>query len=75
MAELSIAERRWPRPAERVLTLLADATPIAGLPPYLSAVTVLAPEGDPVAESSMRWPDGASAGVVSGGSKHRRRRC
>ena len=60
MAELSIAEHRWPHPAERVLTLLADATPIAGLPPYLSAVTVLAPEGDPVAElvdAVARWRD------------------
>jgi hypothetical protein len=58
MAELSIAEERWPHPAERVLTLLADATPIAALPPYLSAVTVLAPAGDPVAElvdAVARW--------------------
>ena len=58
MAELSIAERRWPHPAERVLTLLADATPIAALPPYLSAITVLAPAGDPVAElvdAVARW--------------------
>lgn len=50
MAELSIAENRWPHPAERVLTLLADTTPITALPPYLSAVTVLVPAGDPVAE-------------------------
>ncbi len=58
MTELSIAERRWPRPAERVLTLLADSTPIAALPPYLSAVTVLVPAGDPVAETVdavARW--------------------
>ena len=58
MAELSIAEQRWPHPAERVLTLLADATPIPALPPYLTAVTVLAPEGDPVAElvdAVARW--------------------
>lgn len=58
MAELRIAEQRWPRPAERVLTLLADATPIATLPAYLSAVTVLAPTGDPVAElvdAVARW--------------------
>lgn len=50
MAELSIAENRWPHPAERVLTLLADTTPITALPPYLSAITVLVPAGDPVAE-------------------------
>ncbi|MEO8311813.1 MAG: toll/interleukin-1 receptor domain-containing protein [Caldimonas sp.] len=58
MAEMSIVEHRWPHPAERVLTLLADATPIGALPPYLSAVTVLAPAGDPVAElvdAVARW--------------------
>lgn len=58
LAELSIAEQRWPHPAERVLTLLADATPIRELPPYVSAVTVLAPAGDPVAElidAVARW--------------------
>lgn len=50
IAELGIAEQRWPHPADRVLTLLADATPIAELPPYLGAVTVLDPAGDAVAE-------------------------
>ena len=58
MAELSIAEHRWLHPADRVLTLLADATPIGALPPYLSAVTVLAPAGDAVAElvdAVARW--------------------
>ena len=58
LTELGIAQRRWPHPAERVLTLLVDATPIAALPPYLSAVTVLDPAGDPVAETVhavARW--------------------
>jgi hypothetical protein len=58
LTELSFAERRWPHPADRVLTLLADATPIAALPPYLAAVTVLDPAGDPVAETVdavVRW--------------------
>ena len=58
LSELGIAQRRWPHPAERVMTLLVDATPIAALPPYLSAVTVLEPAGDPVAETVdavARW--------------------
>lgn len=51
LTELGIARQRWPHPAERVLTLLADDTPLAALPAYLSAVTVLVPAGDPVAET------------------------
>jgi hypothetical protein len=41
-----------------VLTLLADETPVSALPPYLAAVTVLDPAGDPVAETVdavVRW--------------------
>jgi hypothetical protein len=58
MTELGIAQRRWPHPAQRVLTVLADTTPMAALPPYLSAVTVLAPAGNLVAETVdvvARW--------------------
>lgn len=58
LTELGIAQRRWPHPAQRVLTLLADDTPIASLPPYLSAVTVLKPSGNLVAETVdavARW--------------------
>jgi hypothetical protein len=51
LTELGIAQRRWPHPAQRVLTLLADDTPIGALPPYLSAVTVLKPSGNLVAET------------------------
>jgi hypothetical protein len=75
LTELGIAQRRWPHPAQRVLTLLADSTPIAELPPYLASVTVLRVEGDAVAETvdavlherdrrrrRWRWAAGAAAG-------------
>lgn len=58
MTELGIAQRRWPHPAQRVLTVLADTTPTASLPPYLSTVTVLEPAGNVVAETVdtvARW--------------------
>jgi len=50
LAELSIARQRWRRPAGRVLPVLVAPTPIAALPPYLRAVTLLQPRGDAVAE-------------------------
>jgi hypothetical protein len=58
MTEMGIAQRRWPNPAQRVLTVLADATPMSALPPYLSAVTVLEPTGNLLAETVdavARW--------------------
>jgi hypothetical protein len=51
MTELGIAQRRWPHPAQRVLTVLAETMPISALPPYLSAVTVVDPAGNVVAET------------------------
>jgi hypothetical protein len=58
LTELGLAQRRWPNPAQRVMTVVADDTPIAELPPYLSAVSVLRPTGDRVAETLdavARW--------------------
>jgi hypothetical protein len=51
LAELEIARQRWRRPAGRVLPVMVAPTPMATLPPYLSAVTVLQPRGEPVAET------------------------
>jgi TIR domain len=51
MAELSIAQQRWRRPGGHVLPVIATPTPMAALPAYLSAVTVLQPTGDLVAET------------------------
>lgn len=50
LTELNIAQKKWPHPVHHVITLVADATPIASLPPYLGAVTVLVPAGNLIAE-------------------------
>ncbi len=49
LAELDIARGRWRRPAGHILPVLVAPTPMASLPPYLSAVTLLQPRGEPVA--------------------------
>jgi len=51
LAELAIAQERWRRPAGHVLPVMIAPTPMASLPPYLSAVTVLQPTGEFVAET------------------------
>jgi hypothetical protein len=51
LAELEIARQRWRRPGGHVLPVMASPTPIAALPAYLSAVTVLQPRGEIVAET------------------------
>ena len=50
LTELGFAQAQWRRPAGRVLPVMVVTTPIAALPAYLSAVTVLAPRGETVAE-------------------------
>jgi tetratricopeptide (TPR) repeat protein len=50
-SELILAEDRWRHPARRVLPVLVAPTPFESIPPYLQAVTVLQPQGDPVAET------------------------
>lgn len=50
LAELNIAQQRWRRPGGHVLPVMVVATPIAALPIYLSAVTVLQPRGEALAE-------------------------
>ena len=51
LAELGQAEARWRRPAGHVLPVVVAATPMADIPPYLLAVTLLEPRGEPVAET------------------------
>lgn len=51
LTELSLAQKRWPRPAGRVLPILVDDLPIASLPPYLRSVSVLQSRGDLVADA------------------------
>lgn len=50
-SELSLAEQRWRHPAGRVLPVTVAPTPIESIPPYLTAVTLLQPQGDVVAEA------------------------
>lgn len=50
LAELNIAQQRWRRPSGHVLPVMVVPTPMAALPAYLSAVTVLQPRGETVAE-------------------------
>lgn len=51
LTELDQARQRWRRPAGRVLPVMVEPTPIADMPAYLSAVTILQPLGEPVAET------------------------
>ena len=51
LAELGHLERRWPRPAGYVLPVVVATTPKSAIPPYLLAVTLLEPRGEPVAET------------------------
>jgi TIR domain len=51
LAELEFAQAHWRRPSGHVLPVMVVPTPISALPPYLSAVTVLQPRGELVAET------------------------
>ena len=46
LTELAYARERWPHPKERVLPVRLHDTPIAAIPPYLKAVTLVEPEGN-----------------------------
>lgn len=48
--ELKFAEQKWPNPSGKVLPVALDDDAMQAIPPYLKAVTVERPEGDPVAE-------------------------
>jgi TIR domain len=50
LSELSITERKWPNPADKVLTLIVDNLPIERLPAYLRSVSILTAKGDLIAD-------------------------
>jgi len=50
MTELKFAEEKWPSPAGHVLPVMASATDMSALPPYLRAVVILRPAGSVAAE-------------------------
>jgi hypothetical protein len=70
LTELGEAQKRWRRPSGRVLPVLVEPVPMAALPPYLKAVTLLQPRGDVVAETvaavdALRPPGGGSTWVIA----------
>jgi len=52
LAELGIAEERWPHPKGHVLPLVVQPVDISRIPSYLRAVSIFDPQGDFVAEAS-----------------------
>lgn len=48
--ELKLAGERWPDPSGRILPVIISKTDWGMIPPYLTAVTVLKPEGNLAAE-------------------------
>lgn len=51
MTELKFAREQFPNPKGRVLPVMTQPTPFSDIPPYLSAITVLQPRGNLVAET------------------------
>ena len=51
LAELNLAKARWRHPGGHVLPVKVAPTPLAAIPAYLRAVTILDPQGDLVAET------------------------
>ncbi len=51
LAELNLAQQRWRHPRGRVLPVVVAPTPMASIPSYLKAVTLLQPRGEVVAET------------------------
>ena len=50
LTELKFAKQKWPQPWGRVLPVMIRPTPWEDVDPYLGAVTVLQPAGNPAAE-------------------------
>lgn len=46
LTEMEFAEKKWPRPWGKVLSVTIAPTPKADIPPYLRAGTLLQPQGD-----------------------------
>jgi nucleoid-associated protein YgaU len=55
--ELKIASRRWPTPGWHVLPVEVAPTPLADVPAYLRALTILQPEGNTAAEVLLEVDD------------------
>jgi hypothetical protein len=46
LTEISIAEKAWPKPDDRILPVLLEHVKTQDLPPYLSSVTFLETQGN-----------------------------
>lgn len=51
MTELKFAREQFSNPQGRVLPVMTKPTPFSDIPPYLSAITILQPQGNLVAET------------------------
>ena len=74
LAELNLAQQRWRHPRGRVLPVVVAPTPMASIPPYLKAVTLLQPRGELVAETlaavtqmGNRGPRALRLSLIAGG--------
>jgi hypothetical protein len=54
LTEMATARERWRNPTGHVLPVVVGTVDFDRIPPYLKAVTVLQPKGDPVAETLAR---------------------
>lgn len=52
LTELKFARHKWRSPNNRVLPVMARKTPLAQVPTYLKAITILEPNGNVAAETS-----------------------
>ncbi len=50
LSELKLAQEKWAHPRDRILPVMVRPTPMAEIPPYLRAVTILHPKGSTAAE-------------------------
>jgi hypothetical protein len=66
LTELAFAQRKWPHAANHVVSVVIRPTPPEEIPPYLSAVSILKPEGNPVTEASAAVNRLASRGYFRG---------
>lgn len=52
LTELGMAQKRWPDPSGHLLPVMIRPTPLENVPSYASAVTILNPKGNAVAETA-----------------------
>jgi len=60
LSELRQAQEKWTHPRDRVLPVMLRQTPMAEIPPYLKAVTILHLQGNPSAEGASALQNMAS---------------